>query len=114
MEYVKNADLKNEIIKCKCNDELSNAALKMLSLMARKFSLNYSYYYEEDREDCISVAVIDCWKYWRGYNPVMSENAFAYFSTIIHNGMKKQWNILYKNLPKSHKVSLSDNKIYSI
>jgi hypothetical protein len=112
--HVKNADLRNEIIKCKENDELSKEAIEMLMLMAKKFSTKLNYIYAEDREDCIAFAILDCYQYWRGYDPKKSQNAFAYFTQIIKNGFAKGWRKLYGNFPKSKKVSTSSNKIYNI
>jgi len=112
--HVKNADLRNEIIKCKENDELSREAIEMFMLMAEKFSKKLNYIYVEDREDCIAFAILDCFQYWRGYNPKKSQNAFAYFTQIIKNGFAKGWRKLYGNMPKSKKISVSSNKIYNI
>lgn len=114
MQHVKNSDLRNEIIKSKENDELTKEALDMLILMSKKFSTKLYYIYPEDREDCISSAIMDCYKYWRGYNPEKSQNAFAYFTQIIKMGSAKMWRKLYGNMPKSRKISISNNRIYTI
>lgn len=113
-QYVKNADLRNEIIKCKELDELTPTALNMLMLMARKFSENFTYLVDGDKEDCISFAVMDCFQYWRGYDPNRSANAFAYYTQIIKNGFAKGWRRLYGHMPKSKRISISGNNIYSI
>lgn len=112
--HVKNADLRDEIIKCKEADELSPEALDMFILMAKKFSTKLNYVHPEDREDCISFAVMDCYQYWRRYDPEISQNAFAYYTQIIKNGFAKGWRKLYGNFPKSKKISVSNNKIYNI
>jgi DNA-directed RNA polymerase specialized sigma subunit len=112
--YVKNSDLRNEIIRCKEKDEISREAIEMFQLMARKFSDKLTYIYEEDREDCIAFGVMDCYQYWRGYNPEKSQNAFAYFTQIIKNGFAKGWRKLYGNMPKSKKISISNDKLYNI
>lgn len=112
--HVKNADLRNEIIKSKEKDELTKEALNMFILMAKKFSTKLNYIYTEDKEDCISFAIMDCFMYWRGYDPEKSQNAFAYFTQIIKNGFAKGWRKLYGNMPKSRKISVSSNKIYNI
>ena len=114
IHHVKNGDLRNEIIKSKAQDKLTPEALDMFMLMAKKFSTKLNYIYIEDREDCISFAVMDCFMYWRGYNPEKSQNAFAYFTQIIKNGFAKGWRKLYGNMPKSKKISISSNKLYSI
>jgi DNA-directed RNA polymerase specialized sigma subunit len=112
--HVKNSDLRNEIIKSKEKNELTPAALDMFILMAKKFSTKLNYIYIEDREDCISFAIMDCFQYWRGYDPEKSQNAFAYFTQIIKNGFAKGWRKIYGNFPKSKKISVSNNKIYNI
>lgn len=114
MQHVKNSDLRNEIIKSKEQNKLTPEALDMLILMAKKFSLKLSYIYPEDREDCIAGAIMDCYKYWRGYDPEKSQNAFAYFTSVVKNGSAKQWRQLYGHMPKSKKVSINNNNIYSI
>jgi DNA-directed RNA polymerase specialized sigma subunit len=112
--HVKNKDLREELIKSKAQDKLTPVALDMFILMAKKFSTNFTYYYVEDKEDCISFAIMDCYQYWRGYDPDKSLNAFAYITQIIKNGFAKGWRKLYGNMPKSKKVSISQNKIYSL
>ena len=114
VQHVKNADLRNEIIKSKERDELTKEALDMLILMAKKFSTKLYYIYSEDREDCIAFAIMDCYKYWRGYDPNKSLNAFAYFTQVIKMGSAKGWKKLYGNIPKSKKISVSSNNIYNI
>jgi DNA-directed RNA polymerase specialized sigma subunit len=112
--YVKNKDLREELVKSKAQDELTKVALAMIMLMAEKFSTKFKYIYSEDREDCIQFAIMDCYMYWRGYNPEKSANAFAYITQIIKNGFAKGWRKLYGNMPKSKKISVSQNNIYSL
>jgi len=112
--HVKNKDLREEIIKSKEQDELTKEALDMLILMSHKFATKLHYIYEQDKEDCISFAIMDCWKYWRGYKPEKSDNAFAYYTQIIKNGFAKGWRKLYGNVPKSAKISISQNQIYNL
>lgn len=112
--HVKNRDLREEIIKCKENNKLSAEALDMFILMANKFSNKLTYIYSEDKQDCISFAIMDCFQYWRGYDPEKSQNAFAYYTQIIKNGFAKGWRKLYGNMPKSKKISISQNNIYNL
>lgn len=112
--HVKNEDLRNEIIECKKTNILSPTALAMFMLMAEKFANKLTYIYPEDREDCIQSAVMDCYLYWRRYDPEKSANAFAYYTQIIKNGFAKGWRKLHGKMPKSAKISISNNNIYSI
>jgi len=112
--HVKNRDLKEEIIVCKEKDQLSSKALEMLMLMAEKFANKLTYIYPEDKEDCIQFAVMDCYQYWRGYDPEKSQNAFAYYTQIIKNGFAKGWRKLHGHMPYSSKVSISQHQIYNL
>ena len=112
--HVKNKDLREELILSKKNDELSKNAVIMFMLMAEKFATKFKYVYPEDKQDCIQFAIMDCYQYWRGYDPEKSANAFAYITQIIKNGFAKGWRKLYGNMPKSKKISISQNKIYSL
>lgn len=88
----------------------------MFMSIATKLSHAVKYKYDEDREDCISRAVMDCLLYWDRFNPDKSEtpNPFAYFTELCKNGLAKGWNELgYMDLPFSKRLSVSDN-IYSI
>jgi len=112
--HVKNKDLREEIIRCKDADILSAKALDMLILMADKFGNKLPYIYIEDRKDCMSTAVMDCFQYWRGYDPEKSQNAFAYYTQIIKNGYAKGWRKLHGHMPYSCKISISQHQIYNL
>jgi len=111
--HVKNKDLREQLIISKQQNELTKEALDMIILMAHKFSNNFTYMYQEDKEDCIAFAIMDCYMYWRGYDPEKSQNAFAYITQIVKNGMSKSWRRLRK-CPKSKQISISSSNIYSI
>lgn len=112
--YVKNADLLAELIECKKTGVLSNKAIEMFRQIATKLSSKLKYNDEEDRKDCISYAVIDCYKYWENFDPEVTQNAFAYITSVCRNGFAKGWRALGKmQCPDSLKVPISDD-IYSI
>jgi DNA-directed RNA polymerase specialized sigma subunit len=110
--YLSNKELCAEIIHCKETNIMSNEAITMITLMATRLSRKFSYRQEEDRKDCIQQAVIDCFLYYRNFDPEKSTNAFAYFTQIIKNGFAKAWRHLYQDIPSTAKIRL--NKIYSI
>ena len=112
--YVKNKELREELIKSKEQDELTPRALEMIMLMAEKFGTKLNYAREEDFQDCRSSAIMDCWMYWRGYKAEKSPNAFAYITQMIKNGYAKGWRKLYGNMKMSQKISISRHKIYNI
>ena len=114
MNYLSNKELRDEIIKCKMQDELTLKAIEMFSLLAENISSTYTYKDPADREDCISSAIMDCYRYWRSYDPEKTANAFAYFSSVVYNGFRKMWRQLgYEKLPVGKRISISTNKIYN-
>ena|SRR5271157_934777 len=110
---IKNAELRKEIIKSKEQDELTKTALEMLILMSKRFADTMSYLYPEDKQDCIQGSIMDCWQYWRAYNPEYP-NAFAYYTQVIKSGSAKVWKKIYGHFPKSSKISLSNTKLYNL
>lgn len=112
--YVRNDDLRNELIKSKEQGELTETAVCMIMQIAEKLSLKLKYTDPQDREDCVAYAIMDCIKYWRGYDPNITKNAFAYMTTICTNGFAKGWRALGKlKCPDSLKIPISE-AIYSL
>lgn len=112
--YVKNSVLREELIKCRDQDKLTDEAVSMFTQIATKLSASIKYNDPEDRKDCIAYAVLDCVRYWRNYDPCVSENAFAYITSVCRNGFAKGWRALGKmKCPDSQVISLSDD-IYSL
>jgi hypothetical protein len=105
--YLSAKELRAELIRSFEIDELTPEALNMFTLLSNKLSRKFSYQHPEDRQDCIQNGIIDCWMYWRNYNP--QYNAFNYFTQVIKNAYGKQWRVLHGQLPLSKRVSLSKN-----
>jgi len=110
--HVKNADLVREIIKSKEKNELTPSALVMLLKMVKKIGGNFTYYDPMDRDDCEQAAVEDILKYWRGFKPELSTNAFSYYTQLIKNGFAKGWKQLHKIKQKD--VVYMNSNIWSL
>ena len=112
--YVKNADLLAELKKSREQGELTTEAVIMFQQIATRLSSKLKYNNPADREDCISAAVLDCIRYWKNFDPDVTENAFAYITSICRNGFAKGWRQLGKiQCPDALCVSVSD-EIYSL
>lgn len=112
--YVKNSELLAELKKSKEQGELTTEAVLMFKQIAERLSVKLRYNNPADREDCISSAVMDCIRYWQNFNPDVSENAFAYITSVCKNGYAKAWRQLGKmKFPDSMCVPITD-EIYSI
>ena len=111
--YVKNRELREELIKSKEADVLTAEAIRMMMLMANRFGQKLNYVIEDDRYDCEAYAIMDCYQYWRGYKPEFP-NAFAYITQIIKNGYAKGYRKLYGKMALSQKISINQNNIYSL
>ncbi len=110
--HVKNADLVKEIIISKSQNKLTDNAVIMLMKMVKKIGGNFTYYDPMDREDCEQAAMEDVLKYWRGFKPELSSNAFSYYTQIIKNGFAKGWKLLHK--VKRKDMVYMNNNIWSL
>ena len=104
-EYLNNKDLYDEIVKSKDLGTLTPTAERMLVLLAERAITKMKYLSIDDKNDCLSFAVLDLLKYWRSFNPKY-KNAFAYFTEIAKKGYAKGWNKLY---PKKYAGTISIN-----
>lgn len=117
-EYVSNPALLKQIIISREKDELTGDAIQMLMLMVENISSKKRYPSQEEKEDCQQQAILDCLLYWRSFDPSKSDNPnpFAYFTSLITNGIAKGWNTLHPENKKAAGAIFTslDNNIYSI
>lgn len=122
--YVNNKEFTQSIIEDKKKEKLSEFSISCFVALANR-AVNKMYYEDyRDREDCIQSAILDCLKYWKGFDPSKSQNpnAFAYFTQVCKNGYAKQWKAIHKKTGLDDGDSLDfislsttgDGYIYSI
>lgn len=111
-QYVSNPYLLKEMIKSKEKGELTQEALKMIYLIAENLTRKKFFKLPEDREDCIQTAMLDALLYWQSFDPEKSNNPFAYFTSLLTNGLAKGWKKIYGKFKSSEMTSL-DNNIHS-
>lgn len=96
--YVDNDFFIEEMKKSIKQDELTSGAIECMLLIGENRSkTNYYFKYPEDRETCLSLGIEYCLRYWRNFDPYKYKNPFAYFTTIIDNGIKQMINQLFKH-----------------
>ena len=103
--YLNNKDFHAAMSESKELDKLTPTAEKMLILLAEKAINRMSYVNNDDKKDCLQFAMLDLFKYWRGFNPDYP-NAFAYFTEIAKRGYAKGWNKMH---PQKYKGTISMN-----
>lgn len=91
---IKNAELRDEIMKSKDLGELTPKALSMLLLMIDKIQMKFKYDNPEDQEDCKSAAIETILKKWDRYS-TKYENCFSFFTQVIKNALYGGWNELH-------------------
>jgi DNA-directed RNA polymerase specialized sigma24 family protein len=93
-DYVKNKDLKLELITYKQTGIVSERLGGMLMTIARNYCTKGNFSGYTWKQDMISDAVLSCMKYMKNFNEEKSSNAFAYITKICHNAfiahIKKQ------------------------
>lgn len=95
--YVKNADLLEEIRDYKKTGTISEELGEMIMLIAENYSKRPSYIGYTWRDDMVSQAVFTCVKYIHNFDPEKSKNPFGYISTICQRAF---WT--YINKQKKH------------
>lgn len=120
--YVPNSILLPEYKKCLEKGYVTDDMAIMFKAIATKWANKLKYKTrggKSDKEDCISVAVMECLKRYKSFDLNKHEegkepNLFGYFSSVCIRGLAKGWEELgYKDLPAADRVYISDN-IYSI
>ena len=112
-QYVSNPYLLQEIMKSKAQNELTPEAIQMFQLMIENISAKKHYNDPEDKKDCWQSAYLDIILYWRGFDPEKSKNPFAYFTSLIVNGMNKGWHKISGKIKTSDMISI-DNNVHSL
>ena len=117
--YVKPKELYEEICISLQQQKLTKRAEEMLIMIAYRANTRLSYENPMDREDCISFAILDLFKYWNRFNPEKTKNAFSFYTQVAKNGYAKGWNKIhpgkYKGTLSLSGTSNSDSEgIYSI
>lgn len=112
--YIDKDEFREEILKCRENDELSEKLTKMFITLANNVANKMYYADPMDREDCVSTALYSCVKYWKSFNPEKSDNPFAYFTSVCTLGLCKGWKDLNKGRsPQACSIPISE-QIYSL
>lgn len=112
--YLDKNEFREEILKCRENDELSDKLTRMFITLANNVSNRMYYADPQDKEDCVSTALMACVKYWKSYNPEKSDNPFAYFTSVCTLGLCKGWKDLQKGKsPDSLSIPISES-IFSL
>lgn len=108
--YIDQKKLFKEIIISKQAGELTPAALEMLIMFPNELSKALKWKYEEDREDCIAFAIEDILRYWRGFDPNLSNNAFSYYTQIAKNGLAKGWKKLHGKTANIRIININESE----
>lgn len=111
--YIKNADLVKEVVLSKSLGALTPRAIEMFIKLATESNKKLKYKNPMDREDCVSSAIEDLLRYWKGFDPAKSNNAFAYFSQMAKNGFAKGYKKLH-HPDAGPMISISHDGIYNI
>ena len=112
--YLKNSDLLREILLSKEQDKLTDNAVRYLQRMVKECTKVMRYKEEADKEDCMAFAMLDLISYWNRFDPNKTNNAFAFFTQVIKNGLAKGWKKIH-NVKSTQMIRISEvNGIYNI
>lgn len=98
--YINNRDLLHEVLESKKNGRMTDKLAHMLLLLCQRYASrnNFSRYTYND--DMQAFAMLMLVRTWQAFDPLKSQNPFAFFTQCIHhsfiqylNQEKKQRNI---------------------
>lgn len=77
--------------------EPTEKLLKCFKKIAQGWGKRYPNTNEQDLDTYIWFAVSEAWRKWKRYDPAISGNLFAFFTSVIKNDMALAHNKLHKN-----------------
>lgn len=83
------------IILSKGRGKLTKEAENMLIDLAQNAIRKKTYFYPEDKDDCMQMSLFNMLNNWQSFNPDKTDNAFAYFTEIHKRSTAEMINILY-------------------
>lgn len=95
--YVKPADFRLEYYKSIEADEPTRGLLVMFEKIARGWGSKYPNTNKLDLDSYVNHAVTEAWRKWKKFNPQISGNLFAWFTSVIKNDMAQASNKLNHN-----------------
>lgn len=99
--YINPEEMRKEWDACMKRDECSKKLLGMFELIARHFSRNFMYINNTDKEACINFALTEAWQKWKRFDPTITDNIFALFTTMISNDMRQHFKHITKNYSRN-------------
>lgn len=88
---------------------LTKECVTMFTKICRESNRRFTYRESDDRDDCLSQAMLQLLRNWPNYDPEKSSNAFAYVTQILTRGFAHAWNKLHP-LKSAQRISLSNHR----
>jgi hypothetical protein len=83
--YVTNAVLLPAVIEAKAQNLVTNKLIRMIQMIAERYSRKANFIGYSFREDMVSAAVMNLCNNALKFNPEKYNNPFSYYTTAIHN-----------------------------
>jgi hypothetical protein len=83
--YVRNSDLLPAVIEAKGLNRVTDKLIRMIQLVAERYSRKSNFIGYSFREDMVSAAVMNLCNNALKFNPEKSANPFSFYTTAIHN-----------------------------
>jgi len=87
--YLRNKDLLVEVIACKETGVMSDTLARMLQLLTAKYGRSAQFGGYTFNEDMQAYAMMMLCKTWSSFDPMRSDNPFAYYTQSIKNSFKQ-------------------------
>lgn len=102
--YLNATEFREEVISCQKAGNVSERLGEMFRKLCHRNSGAFLYVDNDDREDCISNAVLQCMGAFKKYDPNTTDNAFSYFTSVAINGLRAGWNKLHRHKSREYRL----------
>lgn len=96
--YVRNSELLPAVIEAKQLGRVTDKLVKMIQMIATRYSLKYNFVGYSFREDMVSVAVMNLCNNALKFDPEKSSNPFSFYTTAIYHSF-----LQYMAYEKNHR-----------
>lgn len=107
--YLNNADLYDELLRCQQNEVISDKLGKMFMILSQKYT-NHRYFVQYPyKEDLASLGVVACCNSYMKFDPERSSNAFAFFSSVVYHAFLQQIKKEYRQKDIKDKIMVDND-----
>lgn len=111
--YLTPKDLKKEYDKSIADGKPSERLLLMFEKIAKHSSNAFPSRNQCDKDSCINYALTQAWLKWDKFDSTVSNNIFSFFTTMIMNDLRNEYNRLTQAKQRKKYLHISIDALFA-